>query len=187
MAIAWIGQELPAWKVRCPIKVKVTAGEAGGLTSFGFAGNGWPFQVITVEGRVDRILASSLPHEVTHTIFAAYFGGPMPRWADEGASLLRQGTTEEIRRHLTRSYSTRRTAQALAAGVALRVEISRILKPARDIRSPASWWRLAVGPGSRLQGRGSYRGVGSASARSIAASRIVRELDRAGGSPAFGS
>jgi hypothetical protein len=38
-----------------------------------------------------------LPHEVTHTIFAAYFGGPMPRWADEGASLLSEDLVERQR------------------------------------------------------------------------------------------
>ena len=53
---------------------------------------------MSVEGRLDRILASALPHEVTHTIFAAYFGGPMPRWADEGASFLSEDL-RETRRH----------------------------------------------------------------------------------------
>ena len=53
---------------------------------------------MSVEGRLDRILASALPHEVTHTVFAAYFGGPMPRWADEGASLLSEDLRER-RRH----------------------------------------------------------------------------------------
>ena len=52
---------------------------------------------MTVEGRLDRILASALPHEITHTIFAAYFGGPMPRWADEGASLLSEDLVERQR------------------------------------------------------------------------------------------
>jgi hypothetical protein len=55
-------------------------------------------QTINVEGRLDRILASALPHEVTHTIFAAHFGGPMPRWADEGACLLSEDEREK-RRH----------------------------------------------------------------------------------------
>src|SRR5206468_8972830 len=82
----------------CPIRVKLTAGEAGGLTSFGFAAGRVADQTINVEGRVDRILASALPHEVTHTIFAAYFGGPMPCWADEGASLLSEDA-REIQRH----------------------------------------------------------------------------------------
>jgi hypothetical protein len=98
IAQAWLGHELAAWKTRCPVRVKLTTGEAGGLTSFGFAAGRVADQVITLEGRLDRILASSLPHEVTHTVFAAYFGGPMPRWADEGASLLSEDD-REIRRH----------------------------------------------------------------------------------------
>ena len=88
IAFAWLGKELPAWTTPCPIRVKVTSGEAGGLTSFGFNNGCVTDQSMVVEGRLDRILASALPHEITHTIFAAYFGGPMPRWADEGASLL---------------------------------------------------------------------------------------------------
>ena len=53
---------------------------------------------MVVEGRLDRIPALALPHEITHTVFAAYFGGPMPRWADEGASLLSEDQRER-RRH----------------------------------------------------------------------------------------
>ena len=97
IARAWLGQELPNWKAACPIRVRLTMGEAGGLTSFGFNQGRVTDQSITVEGRLDRILASALPHEITHTIFAAYFGGPMPRWADEGASLLSEDLFERQR------------------------------------------------------------------------------------------
>ena len=98
IAQAWLGHDLPAWSTPCPIRVKLTDGEAGGLTSFGFSRGHVTDQSMTVEGRLDRILASALPHEVTHTIFASYFGGPMPRWADEGASLLSEDDRER-RRH----------------------------------------------------------------------------------------
>lgn len=98
IAIAWLGHDLPTWSRPCPIKVRLTDGEAGGLTSFGFTQGRVSDQSMTVEGRLDRILASALPHEVTHTIFASYFGGPMPRWADEGASLLSEDD-RELRRH----------------------------------------------------------------------------------------
>lgn len=98
IAKAWLGHELESWRDPCPIRVKVTAGEAGGLTSFGFRDGKVSDQSIVVEGRVERILASAIPHEVTHTIFAAYFGGPMPRWADEGASLLSEDR-RELARH----------------------------------------------------------------------------------------
>jgi len=97
IARAWLGREIPAWDRPCPIKVRLTSGEAGGVTSFGFHQGRVTDQTMTVEGRLDRILASALPHEITHTIFAAFFGGPMPRWADEGASLL-----SEDQRELTR-------------------------------------------------------------------------------------
>jgi hypothetical protein len=98
VARAWLGRELPRWGSRCPIRVKLTGGEAGGVTHFDFGGGRVTHQDIEVEGRLDRVLASALPHEVTHTIFAAYFGGPMPRWADEGASLLSEDD-REIHRH----------------------------------------------------------------------------------------
>ncbi len=97
LAKAWLGETLPPWSAPCPIKVKLTAGEAGGITSFGFAGGKVSDQEMSVEGRLDRILASALPHEVTHTIFAGFFGCPMPRWADEGASLLSEDSLEHQR------------------------------------------------------------------------------------------
>ncbi len=98
IARAWLGHEIPNWERPCPIKVRLTGGEAGGVTSFGFHQGRVTDQTMTVEGRLDRILASSLPHEITHTVFAAFFGGPMPRWADEGASLLSEDQ-RELSRH----------------------------------------------------------------------------------------
>jgi hypothetical protein len=98
IARAWLGHDLPLWTTSCPIRVRLTAGEAGGLTSFGFNNGRVTDQSMTVEGRLDRILASAIPHEVTHTVFASYFGGPMPRWADEGASLLSEDD-RELHRH----------------------------------------------------------------------------------------
>ncbi len=97
IAVAWLGHELPTWDAPCPLRVRLTPGEAGGLTSFGFHQRRVTDQRMTVEGRLERILASALPHEVTHTIFASYFGGPMPRWADEGASLLSEDHRERQR------------------------------------------------------------------------------------------
>ncbi len=42
IARAWLGHELPAWSTPCPVKVKLTRGEAGGLTSFGFSRGRFP-------------------------------------------------------------------------------------------------------------------------------------------------
>jgi TIGR03009 family protein len=52
---------------------------------------------MTVEGSLDHILAHSLPHEITHTIFADIFGGPVPRWADEGAAIMSEDEPEQER------------------------------------------------------------------------------------------
>ncbi len=73
IARAWLGHEIPNWEKPCPVKVRLTAGEAGGVTSFGFHQGRVTDQTMTVIGRLDRILASALPHEITHTVFAAYF------------------------------------------------------------------------------------------------------------------
>ncbi len=115
IARAWLGRELPAWRVPCPVRVKLTGGEAGGVTNFDFGAGGVTHQEINVEGRLDRILASALPHEITHTIFAAYFGGPMPRWADEGASLLSEDLREMVRHdRIVLSLLSRQAEMSLA-------------------------------------------------------------------------
>jgi hypothetical protein len=38
-----------------------------------------------------------LPHEITHTVFAYHFKRPVPRWADEGGSVLSEDDIERIR------------------------------------------------------------------------------------------
>ena len=87
LAIYWLGEELPRnWKNPCPITAKVADGlGAGGATSFLFDRGevyGWRMEI---QGPLDRVLDSVLPHEVTHTLFASFFRQPLPRWADEGA------------------------------------------------------------------------------------------------------
>jgi hypothetical protein len=44
---------------------------------------------------LERILAKHLPHEVTHTVFATSFRGPVPRWADEGGAMLAEDEEEQ--------------------------------------------------------------------------------------------
>lgn len=97
-AIEWLGAEIPAWPNPCTVTVRVTSGEAGGATSFAFDRGRVVGQDMTVEGPLDRILNSVLPHEVTHTVFAAKFGRPLPRWADEGGAVLSEDY-QELARH----------------------------------------------------------------------------------------
>ena len=86
LSLEWLERELPDWSGPCPILAHVGPElGAGGRTSFMFRERqpyGWEMEI---QGSRERILDSVLPHEVTHMIFATHFGGPLPRWADEGA------------------------------------------------------------------------------------------------------
>ncbi|QDV15555.1 hypothetical protein Pan153_01690 [Gimesia panareensis] len=100
LAIAWLGHELPKWYAPCPIKVKVGNYGAGGATTFSFDRGhvfGWDMQI---QGSLERILDSVLPHEVNHTIFACHFRRPLPRWADEGAATIVEHESEKKRQRL---------------------------------------------------------------------------------------
>ncbi|HEY3787384.1 MAG TPA: hypothetical protein VGL71_00960 [Urbifossiella sp.] len=97
-ALEWLGQEMPTWPARCPLSVRITDNGAGGETSFGFSGG--PGRGVVSEqrmkifGPVRQLLNSVLPHEITHTVFAYHFGQPVPRWADEGGSVLSENDEE---------------------------------------------------------------------------------------------
>src|SRR5262249_36949269 len=93
-AVEWLGREMPPWPRRCPLTIKVTYGSSGGATSFDFLREGYLPIGMEVEGKMDRIVASVLPHEVTHTVMAHYFQCPVPRWADEGGSVLSEDEQE---------------------------------------------------------------------------------------------
>jgi hypothetical protein len=98
-AIQWLNREMPPWPEPCPLRVTVTQSGAGGATSFNFmGGNVW--QTMHIEGPLDRLLASVLPHEITHTVFAHYFRRPVPRWADEGGAVLSEDDLERGRHDL---------------------------------------------------------------------------------------
>src|SRR5437016_6158077 len=45
----WLGKEMPAWQEPCPLKITVTAGGAGGATTFSFTG-GQVWQTMHIEG-----------------------------------------------------------------------------------------------------------------------------------------
>lgn len=97
LAKQWLGKELPPWRKPCPIKVKVGQIGAGGATRFSFD-NGQVFNWnMQVQGTLERILDSVIPHEVNHTILACYFRRPIPRWADEGAATICEHESERTR------------------------------------------------------------------------------------------
>jgi len=86
---------MPPWPEPCPLHVKITLGASGGATTFNFDfAQGYVWQTMQIEGSLDRLLKSVLPHEVTHTVFAYYFRCPVPRWADEGGAVLSEDDIE---------------------------------------------------------------------------------------------
>src|SRR5438477_687680 len=96
----WLGQDMPPWPRRCPLKVTVTGTAAGGATTFTFGTEGSrpvvTSQHMEIHGPVRQLLYSVLPHEVTHTVLAYHFGRPVPRWADEGGSVLSENAEERF-------------------------------------------------------------------------------------------
>jgi len=96
LAVLWFGHKLPRWSTACQVTVVVGARlGAGGSTRFRFDNGhvfGWQMRV---QGSLERILDSVIPHEVNHTILACYFRRPVPRWADEGAASLMEHTSEQ--------------------------------------------------------------------------------------------
>ncbi len=96
-ALQWLGREMPVWPQPCPIKVTITMNGSGGATSFVFRDGRVAGQTMHIEGTLERLLNSVLPHEVTHTVYAFHFRQPVPRWADEGGSVLSEDDIERQR------------------------------------------------------------------------------------------
>ena len=88
---------MPPWPDPCPLRVTISMNGSGGATSFAFDRGRILGQDMHIEGSLDRLLASVLPHEVTHTVFAYYFRQPVPRWADEGGAVLSEDDIERNR------------------------------------------------------------------------------------------
>lgn len=96
-AMEWLGEQMPNWNQRCPLKVEIRMKDAGGATTFTFGGgnrSGVLSQSMHIFGEQKQLLDSVLPHEVTHTVLAYHFGQAVPRWADEGGSVLSENENE---------------------------------------------------------------------------------------------
>lgn len=98
LAVQWYGHEVNNWGERCVVSVVVGKNlGAGGATRFKFHDGevyGWNMEV---QGSLERILDSVIPHEVNHTILACYFRRKVPRWADEGAATVVEHISEKSR------------------------------------------------------------------------------------------
>jgi hypothetical protein len=96
-AVQWLGHEMPNWPEPCPLKVTVSMESPSGATTFTFGYGRVTSIQMQIQGPLDRLIYSVLPHEVTHTVFAHHFKRPVPRWADEGGSVLSEDDPERER------------------------------------------------------------------------------------------
>src|SRR5258708_7520884 len=108
----WLGKELAGWSKPCPVQVTLNATGAGGATTFAFEIGSFAPANVAIIGTIERILINQLPHEVAHTVLAAHFHGPIPRWADEGIAILSESESE-------RKRQDQLLIQLLSAGPAL--------------------------------------------------------------------
>jgi len=100
----WLGRRMPKWSRPCRVSVNVGSMGAGGSTTFQFVNGEVLNWRMKLQGSLERILDSVLPHEVNHTVFASYFRRPLPRWADEGAATLFEHSSEQRKQlHLLQS------------------------------------------------------------------------------------
>ena len=92
----YFGHEKPSWKDPLVIGVLINENKPpGGETKFDKLYDSAPeFKGCIVSGSKERILDSSLPHELSHALFATHFKGIVPRWADEGLSTLAESKQE---------------------------------------------------------------------------------------------
>ena len=131
LAVLWLGKELPNWRTKCPIRVRVGTIGAGGATTFRFS-NGRVYDwKMRVQGSLERVLDSVIPHEVNHTIFASHFRRPLPRWADEGAATLFEHDSERNRQlrllQQIQSRGRRYTLRQLLAMMEYPEDMQRVL------------------------------------------------------------
>jgi hypothetical protein len=96
----WLGFELRRWQTPCRLTVRPGGLSGSGYTTFAFERGRAVDWRMTVQGPLEEIYESVLPHEISHTIFASYFRRPLPRWADEGAALLAEEHSTRLREKL---------------------------------------------------------------------------------------
>lgn len=97
LAMQWLGKELPTLEVRCKITVRTGQIGCGGATTYTVKGEsifGWTMKV---QGSMERIVDSVIPHEINHMVLATHFCCHLPRWADEGAATTVEHESERYR------------------------------------------------------------------------------------------
>lgn len=132
LALNWLGKELPPWPQRCEIRYTAGLGASSGTTTFTFGRDekgrsGMKSAAMELHGDLTAALKAHLPHEVTHTVLASCFGVPIPRWADEGISVLAESDADQF------AYAVR-VREQLNAGRGIRLKVLlRMTEYPRDL------------------------------------------------------
>ena len=99
-----------------PMSVTIHASSslgAGGATSFVFNNGVVNWNIMNIQGSIERLDDSVIPHEVTHMVFAYHFRQPLPRWFDEGAATNSEADSEKAR-HQQMLITFLRTGRGIA-------------------------------------------------------------------------
>jgi hypothetical protein len=97
LARYWFGK--PLLEQAIPIPILPTLGEfaPNGATRSQFGPNSAFIWNISVQGSLERVLDSVIPHEVNHVVLYLHFRAPVARWADEGMASLFNAPDEKKR------------------------------------------------------------------------------------------
>lgn len=104
LALLWLGREMSDWQEPVLLRVTPTGNGMSGATTFAFDRGVILGVEMHVEGSLEQILETVLPHEVAHVVLAYYFRRPVPRWADEGSAVL--GERPSVRMRYARLMSS---------------------------------------------------------------------------------
>ena len=97
LAQAWLGGVLADWSEPCRVFVHADAERLSGDTTYLIGRTRITRWRMELNGPLDRIVETLLPHEIVHTILASHFKAAIPRWADEGAALMAEDPLEQRR------------------------------------------------------------------------------------------
>ena len=98
----WFEQEPVAFAKLCGIDVQIAPHDGRSSTTYTFNADGKvDGAMMHLQGRTESI-QGMLRHEVMHLVMAAQFKVPLPRWIDEGISMLQEsdGVPERFRKRI---------------------------------------------------------------------------------------
>jgi len=90
---AWFGVEAAKWPTECVINIKI-ADKVNAKTDLFYTPSGVS-QEVHIEGPRNLITRTIIAHEITHIFLAHYFKRVVPKWFDEGGSILAEDKVEQ--------------------------------------------------------------------------------------------